>query len=367
MRFRTKLAIFLSICAIALGAVLALAVMLSINFEWERLETVPTYESVSKELLSPFDSIYIDQIDADIKIICTDAKFPVIQYMESEHVKYRVQTSDEGELHVEVEDSRRWYERFGIQLGKNEPATVLYLPQGEYKKLHVDTVSGDVTVSRGGVSDPDSVSAGNLKFSTVDVRTASGDILFAAELLDIAPMNLQSTSGEIDVKYATAGNISLKTASGDISATDCNPLALFVHSTSGDVELRNVNTERIHVETVSGDVAGKLLHTQVTQVLTNSGEVELESVHAAVSANIKTTSGEVSAVSSYAKELRVESTSGDVELRFDDGIDVETETTSGDVRLEPKDETNRGEGSCFVKTVSGDIFISRPPLSLWFN
>lgn len=373
MRMRTKLAILFAVLFIALGALLGLVVMLSIGFDFEALNTTPVYTTESKELLEPFESIEIEQGEADIKILASDAKFPVIQYMECEGIKYEV-ANENGVLIVREIDTRPWYKKISLSFSskREEVATILHLPQKEYQRLHVESASGDVTVSDSRAPFGEEINetltyGGLIRFSVVDIKTASGEISYLAELSENAAMTLQSASGDVTLKYPSTGVITLMTASGNVSVAQAEMQALVVKTASGDVEIKGAQATQGTVETASGEIFTQQFYCDTLTIETASGDVEMEGTHAPVIVRISTTSGGVEAVSCYAHEFYVETTSGDVELRFDDGIDVDAKSTSGEIVLVPEKENNPGMGRCYVETVSGDIYISRPPLPLWFN
>ena len=326
-----KIVIFLTLCAIALGAIIVVVTLASTGFSWAKLSTEEHYERGSMEVHKDMiTDIEIKRIDWDVKILPTDSKFCTVEFAAGEKMKDEVDVHD-GKLIVKQTDDRSWSEKIGIRSStRDDTLLLIYLPVGSYNSISIESSSGDVIVPRAVIfaeGEGGATVSRVTDFGSATVETTSGDVTFLAETRE--GLTVETTSGDLALGHAMGGPAQIKTTSGDLTFTDSTPASLEVRSTSGELQLQNVRV--------------------------------------ANGARVSTTSGDVKMQSCYASDLDIESTSGDVELRFDEGIAVKTETTSGDVTLVPDKEENLGAHgeSCRVKTTSGDIYISRPPIRVW--
>lgn len=328
-----KIVIFAALCAIALGAIIVVVTLAGIGFNWEKLNTEEHYERKSLEVHKDMiTDIEIEQIDWDVKIVPTDSKFCTVEFAAGEKMKDAVDVYN-GKLTVKQTDERKWSQKIGIYHHSTQDTTLLiYLPAGSYGSISIKSTSGDVSMPRGVLfAEGEEGEAITLTttFGSAVLESASGDMTFLAETRE--GLSAETISGDLTLAHAMGGEVRIKTTSGDLEFVDSTPASLEVTTTSGELRLQNV------------------------YVRANNG------------ARVHTMSGDVKMQSCYAHDLDIETTSGDVELRFDEGIIVETHTTSGDVTLVPDKEENLGANGeiCRVKTTSGDIYISRPPIRVW--
>lgn len=175
--------------------------------------------------------------------------------------------------------------------------------------------------------------------TSLDCDTASADIVASGRL------------GDVEVKSASA-DVLLHHVAGSLSVT----------SASGDVRVDEVDGDG-RVNTVSGDarlgaVRGELAASTV------SGDVELGEVHRG--AIVQSVSGDQRLRSIRGGEIQLKSVSGDVAVGVLTGtrLFIDASSTSGEVRSEldvgdTPVEGNGSEASLRVKTVSGDVAVTR--------
>lgn len=269
-----------------------------------------------------FSSIRVRVRESDVNVLLSEDGESRVDCVDREHIYHRV-FEENGVLIVEEVDERRWYERFK---GFNKGTEVsIYLPAGEYKKLDIESVSGDIEVVRG------------IAFESVHAKTLSGDIEFFALVRSV--LELSSTSGDVCVE----GKSELE--------------ALSVHSTSGDVELSGFTcTKTVSVNSTSGDVACRSITSEDGEIKSISGDVNVKDVICANKLGISSTSGDVHFDGCDGAIVLLSSISGDVRGSLLSEKRFEAKTVSGGIRL-PKDNSNPN-GECKAKTVSGSINIS---------
>ena len=173
---------------------------------------------------------------------------------------------------------------------------------------------------------------------------------------------LDCTTASADVSATgRLGRVEVKSASGDVSIEDA--AALRVHSASGDVRAATVGGEA-RLQTVSGDVRIRTV-TGAATATTVSGDLAIDDAQSELSG--KSVSGDVRIGAIREGEIKLQSISGDVRVAVRPGtrLRIDAASTSGQVssELDVKDtpsETPAGaEARLEVKTVSGDIEITR--------
>lgn len=175
--------------------------------------------------------------------------------------------------------------------------------------------------------------------ASLDCNGASADLLATGLLADVT---VKTASG--DVVLAHVGDLAVTSASGDVRVEELQGSGR-VTTVSGDTEIRGV-CSMLAVNSVSGDVELGRVDEDVS-VQSVSGDQRLRSIRAG--------------------EIHLKSVSGDVAVGVLMGtrLFIDANSTSGDVRSEldvgdaPTAGGNGSEASLRVKTVSGDIAVTR--------
>lgn len=173
---------------------------------------------------------------------------------------------------------------------------------------------------------------------------------------------LDCTTASADVSATgRLGRVEVKSASGDVSVEDVATLR--VQSASGDVRAATVEGEA-RVQTVSGDVRIRAVSGPATAT-TVSGDLGIDDAQGELSG--KTVSGDVRIGAIRQGQIKLQSVSGDVRVAVRPGtrLRIDAHSTSGqvsselDVKDTPSDTPAGAEAQLEVKTVSGDIEITR--------
>jgi DUF4097 and DUF4098 domain-containing protein YvlB len=159
--------------------------------------------------------------------------------------------------------------------------------------------------------------------------------------------------------------VKVKTASAD-TALAGSFAGLDLNSASGDVQMRGEVADGVRIKTVSGDVQLERVDGDLS-VQCVSGDIRVRSV--AGSVDTKSVSGDIRIEALTAGDVRFSSVSGDIELGIAQGslLDVDAGSTSGDLSSEVPlaSEPVMGESASAPtvvlrgRTVSGDVRVFR--------
>ena len=157
------------------------------------------------------------------------------------------------------------------------------------------------------------------------------------------------------------GEVEVKTASGDVAVE--HVAGLRVQSASGDVRGATVEGDA-RLQTVSGDIRLGTVTGPVTSTLV-SGDFAIDEAHTDLAA--KTVSGDQRIGAVREGKIALQSVSGDVRLGVRPGtrLRIDANSVSGDVSSEfdvtdrPSEVSTGAEAQLQIKTVSGDVEITR--------
>ena len=275
---------------------------------WSRVDyeqvTVPEEEAVrrSKTIDEAFESVSISESACDIRLEPAADGVCRVEYSDSKYVSHKVYVKNNC-LVIEEKDNRRNGFVFGLDFSGESHDLVVYLPEGEYSRLSVDSASAKLSAEEG------------FSFYSAEINTASGDVVLGNIVSD--RLSIYSASGSVELKnIEAAGEINVGTASGTVALSNIRCRSLELGGASGDIELENVIC---------------------------SGEMSVE-----------TASGDVSFERCDARELEFETASGSIKGSLLSGKDFRIETVSGSIDV-PKDSEG---GICSIETVSGDAKIT---------
>jgi hypothetical protein len=248
-----------------------------------------TYEKKEQTITDGFDSISVDEISADIKLVPSTDGTTKIEYYDSEQLEHKICVKS-GTLEVSVHDNaliHGWWEyvvNFDWTFSSFDDTTkttVIYLPEASYKSLTAHGVSSDIEVDKA------------FTFEKVKFTTTSGDIKSYCVITDSFTAN--TTSGDVSVSNIDLELADVSTVSGEVIFNDSKiSRKIDIDTTSGDVTLNNVTSENTSVNTVSGDVKGTLVGDHQYETDTVSGDISLPSnIKGAASVDIDTVSGDI--------------------------------------------------------------------------
>ena len=220
----------------------------------------------------------------------------------------------------------------------------------EVKKLHIEWVSGNVTLK------------------TADQH----NVTFRVDGDSALPFSYQLSGNELDLRYP-ADNALWKPAWGSKNLTVTVPQSWYARETNIDVvsavvEVDGLSTEELKLDTTSGPINASGLCCDQIIASTVSGNVILEGT--AEELKLDTTSGRCQAeLDERVREIELDSVSGELELILPEslGFEAEVDTVSGSFRSDiPTTASSKGVYTCgngecgiSVDTVSGSISIQQ--------
>ena len=220
----------------------------------------------------------------------------------------------------------------------------------EVKKLHIEWVSGNVTLK------------------TADQH----NVTFRVDGDSALPFSYQLSGNELDLRYP-ADNALWKPARGSKNLTITVPQSWYARETNIDVvsavvEVDGLSTEELKLDTTSGPINASGLCCDQIVASTVSGNVSLEGT--AEELKLDTTSGRCQAeLDERVREIELDSVSGELELILPEslGFEAEVDTVSGSFRSDiPTTASSKGVYTCgngecgiSVDTVSGSISIQK--------
>ena len=220
----------------------------------------------------------------------------------------------------------------------------------EVKKLHIEWVSGNVTLK------------------TADQH----NVTFRVDGDSALPFSHQLSGNELDLRYP-ADNALWKPAWGSKNLTVTVPQSWYARETNIDVvsavvEVDGLSTEELKLDTTSGPINASGLCCDQIVASTVSGNVSLEGT--AEELKLDTTSGRCQAeLDERVREIELDSVSGELELILPEslGFEAEVDTVSGSFRSDiPTTASSKGVYTCgngecgiSVDTVSGSISIQK--------
>ena len=275
---------------------------------------------------------------ADFKLLPSENGTCRVECMESEKICYSV-TTENNVLHIECADRRTLFSRYKFSKAQRHATVRVYLPQGTYKSLEVETTSGDIAIPAG------------YAFDTASLQSTSGDIACCAEC---GALSAQAASGDITLKDTSCGTLSLGTASGAVTLLNIkNESGGSIETASGKAQITNYKGDALEIGTASGKVSLENAECAALHINTASGGVDLTHTVSADVIEIGTASGSIHFENCDAASLSLDSMSGSVVGTLNTGKAFRAQSRSGKVDV-PFDT---GEGTCKVSTLSGSIRI----------
>lgn len=323
MKKAVKISLIAAGTAAAAGFVLMMAVGIASGFDpFESKDTA--YETKIYNVEDKFSNIEIDEVSYSIEIKPSDDGKCRIECEENKKITHDVQVKGDT-LRIDFTDKRKWYEKITLRLDADIWRTrsmIVYLPEKEYEKLNIDTVSGDIVVEKG--------------------------FTFTEGVLD-------NTSGDVDCEAVFTKGLTAESTSGDVNLVNIKAQSIRAESTSGEINITSAEaSEKIVCDSTSGRITLNGVKANEISAESTSGETEFTDVSAAGEISIDTTSGEITLDRVDAKSYEIDSTSGSVTGTLLSPKRFITDTTSGDVKVPRYDDC---EDICDVSTTSGDIDI----------
>lgn len=334
MKTSKKVSIIIAAASIVLGFIILFGVAIKADWDINKFNTVD-FKNVTYPVETNFENISVDISSGYFRIEASKDDTCKVVCNEDENTQNLISVEN-GILTIKERDISRWYDHIGFFWDYTE--ITVYLPENEYKKLTIHTSSGDIFV-------PETFS-----FENSEIKSSSGNVAFNASVSEAAIIN--TSSGDIYIRNTSPKLLDLSSSSGDIAISALDAKSdINVESTSGDINIRKVECERFVSKCTSGEIEIEGLKADALDVQTTSGDVDIMNADVFGNINIKCSSGDVELNDSDANSLYIKTTSGDVDGSLRSEKIFITDTNSGDIDV-PNSVTG---GKCEIYTNSGDI------------
>jgi len=198
-----------------------------------------------------------------------------------------------------------------------------------------------------------------LAVGRVGVTNVDGDLLLDGGAADVTTSR---TAGELSVDVGSGtvqvtearGSLNLDTGSGEVAVTGMSGDQLLVDTGSGSVTVRDATATTMNFDTGSGEVEGTGLAADVVRVDTGSGGVDLAFTRAPRDIGIDTGSGGVTLTlpPTFSAQVDIETGSGGIDLDFPVQVSRwERDAVRGTI--------GTGTGRMTVETGSGGVRIRK--------
>lgn len=315
MRRKEKNWLFAAAAFVLVGCLFFCGAMTMLKWDFAKLST-EKFETVEYEIAEAYEHISIETNTADVLLVPSEDGKTAVICNEQERLKHTV-SAENGTLVVKLADTRKWYDNIGIHLGT--PNITVFLPQGTYGALSVQTDTGKVEI-------PKEISFGSIAISgdTGDVAnyaSASGIISIKTDTGRILTENVSAEALELSVSTGNirlsnvlcTGDVKIDVSTGRTVAADVSCRNLISDGNTGDISLENViaaekfwimrstgdvkltqcDADEIFVQTDTGNVGGSLLTDKVFLTQTDTGRITVPGTITGGRCEIITSTGDV--------------------------------------------------------------------------
>ena len=317
MKNNIKIWFIVGASLILIGCILFAGVMSMLKWNFKMLSTVK-YTTNTYEIDESFNDISIYTDTADILILPSDNSTCKVVCTDEKSLPHYVHI-DEDALSIKIEDKRKWYEYIGINFGS--PKITVYLPEGEYGNLQINTDTSDIRIQK------------DFIFENIDIKGSTADIENYASASN--KLKIKTSTGMITVKNVSSGMLDLSASTGNISAQDI--------LCSGDISLK----------VTTGKTSIKNANCKNLITIGNTGDIILKNTIASELLSVSRSTGDVKFDKCDAGEIFVNTDTGDVTGSL---LSAKLFITSSDTGTVKVPETTNG-GKCKITTDTGDIKI----------
>ena len=272
----TKTWLIVAACLILVGCAVFGGIMTMLNWDFFQLSTVK-YDTNEYSYHEPIRSISIETITAGIEFTHSDDGQTKVICYEQVEMEHTVAVID-GVLTIQGKDTRKWYERIGIQFGA--PKITVCLPNAEYEALCVQSITGNIRLN--------GFSARSVSFGVTTGKITVTDLQCAGDV------QLNVTTGKASLSGVVCQNLTSEGSTGDVAldhviAAD----ALRIQRSTGSIKLTSCDAANISIKTNTGDVIGSLRSGKTFDAQTDTGKIDVPKDSAGGQCRITTNTGNI--------------------------------------------------------------------------
>ena len=262
-------------CLTISGALIFTVALYQANWDFASLST-GEFTTTTYEINEEFKDISIDIATSDITILPSPDGKCRLECHDQEGARHTFFVEN-GELKINLEDSRKWYERIG---NFDSTKITVYLPDSFSGKISVEATTSDVTIK-------------NVYPEALEIDITTGDILIE-NVLFTGNVELELSTGEAMLKNIKCASLLSDAGTGDILLEDVIAQGKFeIKRTTGDVKFVRCDAAEIYVNTNTGDVTGTLLSEKNFSAQATTGDVHVPNTDNGGICRIHTTTGDI--------------------------------------------------------------------------
>ena len=273
---KTKIWLIIAVSLIVIGSVVFGGTMSMVKWDFTKLSTFE-YENKRYEIADTYNGITIETNTADIVLETSGNSETQVLCSEQNNLKHSVVVED-GVLLIKVNDTRKWYEYIGINIGT--PQITVCLPRGDYGELSIKSNTGKVEIPS------------DFKFQSIEITGSTGDVVNYASASESVKIKLSTGSirtegissqkltlavstGHVVVADSSCEDVEINVSTGKVNLTNINCNNLVSYGSAGDINLANtIASGKISVERDTGDVAFDMCDAGEISVQTSTGNVQ---------------------------------------------------------------------------------------------
>lgn len=310
---KTKIWIITALCLILIGSVIFGGVMMALKRDFNKLSTAKLINN-EYDVSEAFSNISIKTDTADVEFILTDGESRV-ELLEYENERHSV-FSENGTLTINVENTKKWYDHIGINIGS--PSIKVYIPKKDYESVSVMASTGRIFIEGLAANElKANVSTGEITLKNVECNVLSSTGSTGGVKLDGITANktltIKRSTGYIKAKSISAADavISVTTGKVTLQNVSCSTLSsdgktgrmdlqqvvatkkLTLTRSTGDIKMDDCDAGEIYIKTSTGDVKGSLLSEKIFITKTDTGNISVPSGFAGGKCEIETSTGDI--------------------------------------------------------------------------
>lgn len=288
-----KKALVISIILIAVGVCLFLVTGIICGFDFSKLGAVK-YETKEYYLEDDFNNVVINVETEDIYFeLSHDDKIKVESFQhEGDELSVKVLN---GTLYVEKELEKK----IALNIDTKPRTITVYLPKSKIETINIKSTTGDIKIPE------------IFAINKLDIDETTGDINIKANSL--GNLNIKISTGDIVISNALCGDININASTSDIilEEVECSNFTtngttgsvrfsgveisskLSVHRSTGDIIFDSCDAGEIDIETTTGDICGLLLSPKSFDVKTTTGSVNVPKDSSGGICKLKTSTGDI--------------------------------------------------------------------------
>ena len=278
-----------------------------------------------KDTLTHENALEGDITNIDINVDVSDVIFNAttdgtkkVVFKESEKM-YHTYSVSEGKLQIGFKDERKWHDKMFTM---NHFKVELYLPAAHYGDLVAKDSTGDFSIPS------------DFSFNSININASTGDM---------------------DLKCSVSENINIKTSTGHQSLSSLSAKNMTLNADTGNLTLNSVTVEeKLTITRSTGSINATNVRAKDYESKSSTGNVTLKDVVIDNHIQIETSTGNVKFDDSDATTLSIKTSTGDVKGTLLTKKIFYVKTDTGKVNV----PTSTEGGLCEITTDTGDISIS---------